>query len=262
MINQGLPLPRFRTAAKSFFPLTALFLLTGLLMGCTAADRDPTDGIHDPFETQNRAVHRFNRGLDKALVRPAARGYTKVLPDPVQTGIGNVATNLGQPSVATNSLLQGDIRGTGISVARFVVNSTIGLLGLVDAASAMGLPDHTTDFGETLHVWGAGEGAYVELPVVGPSTSRDAVGIVVDLVTNPLVYLLNSPENTYGTIASAAARLGDRGRYSDTVDSILYESADSYAQSRLIYMQNRRFDLGQQEAATEIDPFELNTEGF
>lgn len=256
-------MPSLRTSIKSFFsPIAPILLSSLLLMGCAAADRDPADGVHDPFETQNRKVHRFNRGLDKALVRPAARGYTKVLPDPVETGIGNFATNLGQPSVAANSLLQGDIRGTGIAVARFVVNSTIGILGLVDAATATGLPEHDTDFGETLHVWGAGEGAYMELPVIGPSTSRDTVGMVVDLITNPLNYVLDSPENTYGTIASAAARLGDRGRYSDTVDSILYESADSYAQSRLIYLQNRRFELGQEEAGEEIDPFELNTEGF
>lgn len=243
-------------------PLTFVLAL-GVLAGCAGgADRDLNDGISDPYETGNRKVHRFNRGLDKALVRPAARGYTSVLPDEIEDSVGNFATNLGTPSVAVNSLLQGDLRGTGISVARFLVNSTLGIGGLGDAATDFGIPKHDTDFGETLYKWGVAEGAYVELPALGPSTQRDAAGKVVDLFTNPLSYVVDSPESFYGTAASVAARLGDRGRYSDTIDSILYDSADSYAQARLIYLQNRRFELGAEDQSSEIDPFELDTEGF
>ncbi|MFL4469129.1 VacJ family lipoprotein [Tateyamaria armeniaca] len=220
------------------------------------------EGINDPYEAQNRKVHAFNRGLDRSIVRPAALGYTKVLPDEIEETIGNFATNLGQPSVMVNSLLQGDLRGFGQSTLRFTINSTFGLLGFFDPATEFKMADHNTDFGETLFVWGAEEGVYLELPFLGPATTRSATGRFVDLFTNPLTYVLESPEEYYGTAASVASGLGARGRFSETVDSILYESADSYAQARLIYLQNRRFTLGDTESTTDIDPFELDTEGF
>ncbi len=220
------------------------------------------DGINDPYETQNRRVHAFNRGLDRAIVRPAAIGYSSVLPDEIEDSVGNFARNLGEPSVVVNSLLQGDLQGAGISTVRFVTNSVLGIFGLFDVATDFRLPQHDTDFGETLFVWGVGEGAYLELPVLGPSTSRRATGMVVDLFTNPLSYVVDSPERYYGTVAAAASGLSRRGRFSDTVDSILYESADSYAQARLIWLQNRRFELGDTGAAADIDPFALDTEGF
>lgn len=244
------------------------FLIWGILAASLAACSGGTpraaspDGINDPYETQNRKVHAFNRGLDRALVRPAAVGYSTVLPDEIEDSIGNFASNLGEPSVLINSLLQGDFRGAGLSTMRFLANSTIGLLGFFDPAGEFKLPEHDTDFGETLHVWGVGEGAYLELPVLGPSTTRAATGIVVDLFTNPLGYVLDEPERYYGTVAGAASGLSTRGRFTDTVDSILYESADSYAQARLIYLQNRRFKLGDESETPEIDPFALDTEGF
>ncbi|MEM6308654.1 MAG: VacJ family lipoprotein [Pseudomonadota bacterium] len=239
-------------------------VLVVCIAGCTAGvDRDGTDGIFDPYETQNRKVHAFNRGLDRALVRPAAKGYTNILPDPVEDLVSNFAANLGEPADMTNGLLQGDMQGVGTAAARFLINSTIGILGVFDVATEMGIQQYDTNFGETLYVMGADEGPYVELPVLGPSNRRDAWGIAVDLFTNPLSYVVGTPEAYYAPIATGAARLGDRGRYSDVIDNILYESADSYAQARLIYLQNRRFDLGQEDpSASEIDPFALDTEGF
>lgn len=244
--------------------LSIAFCLTAGLSACSggAPTASGDDGIFDPYETQNRRVHAFNRGLDRALVRPAAIGYSTVLPDEIEDSIGNFAINLGQPAVFVNSLLQGDLRGAGLSTVRFLTNSTLGLFGLADVAAEFKLPEHDTDFGETLHVWGVGEGAYLELPVLGPSTTRDTTGIVVDLFTNPLSYVLDEPERYYGTAASVSAGLSTRGQFTDTVDSILYESADSYAQARLIYLQNRRFELGDEDPGAEIDPFALDTEGF
>ena len=240
-------------------------LIVLMLAGCASGgmDRDPSDGIFDPNETGNRKVHAFNRGLDRALVRPAAKGYTNILPDEVEDIVSNFAANLGEPADMTNGLLQGNIKGVGIAAARFLINSTLGLAGMFDVAGDFGIEQYDTNFGETLHVWGAEEGPYVELPVLGPSTQRDAWGIAVDLFTNPLVYVIPTPEAYYAPVATGAARLGDRGRYADVIDSILYESADSYAQARLIYLQNRRFDLGQEDpSASAIDPFALDTEGF
>lgn len=241
-----------------------LLCVAGSLAACTASGPSSVqpDGINDPYEAQNRRVHAFNRGLDRAIVRPAAIGYSTVLPDEIEDSIGNFARNLGEPSVVVNSLLQGDFEGAGISTVRFVTNSILGIFGLFDVATDFKLPQHDTDFGETLYVWGVGEGAYLELPVLGPSTARNATGKLVDLFTNPLSYTVDSPEQYYGTVAGAASGLSRRGRFSDTVDSILYESADSYAQARLIWLQNRRFELGDAGAAAEIDPFALDTEGF
>ncbi|WP_420010500.1 VacJ family lipoprotein [Tateyamaria sp.] len=239
-------------------------LLALSVAACSAPDDVAVtqDGIYDPYETQNRKVHAFNLGLDRAIVRPASVGYSTILPDDVEDSVSHFARNLGQPSVVVNSLLQGDLRGAGLSTARFVTNSTLGIFGLFDVASDFDVPDHDTDFGQTLQVWGVGEGAFITLPVLGPSTQRDTAGKVVDLFTNPLSYAVDSPEAYYGTAASVASGLSTRGRFSDTVDAILYESADSYAQARLIYLQNRRFELGDQESSIEIDPFALDTEGF
>ena len=234
------------------------------LAACSAPDTtvDRGQGINDPYEQTNRSIHAFNRGLDRALVRPAAKGYSSLLPDEIEDSIGNFAENVSLPGVTVNALLQADGRTAGLSVVRLLVNTGLGFGGLFDVASDFGIEEADTDFGETLHVWGAGEGVYVELPGIGPSTGRDAAGKVVDVFTNPLSYILPSPEKYYGTGASVAARLGDRGRFSDTVDAILYESADSYAQARLIYLQSRRFELGDTSATPEIDPFALDTEGF
>ena len=242
-------------------PRTVRFLavmgVSLLLAACaTGPDLDPTNGIYDPYETQNRKVHDLNRDLDRAIVRPAARAYGAVLPAEVEKIVRHFATNLEQPGVLVNSLLQGDLRGSGISLTRFVMNSTIGIGGLIDAATELGLPQHDTDFGETLYVWGSDEGPYVELPLLGPSTARDAAGRAVDFFTNPLGYALDAPEKYYGTIAGGASALGTRDRFASTIDGVLYESADSYAQSRLIYLQNRRFKLGQDTANTAADPYE------
>ena len=254
-------MPRSQQCKKA--ATIAGLVATLILAGCSGGmDRNPGDGIHDPYETRNRKVHAFNKELDRDLIRPLAIGYSRAMPDEFEDSIGHFATNLGQPSVTVNSLLQGDLRGAGISFSRFLINSTLGFGGLFDVASDFGVEQHDTDFGETLHVWGAEEGAYVEAPLFGPSTTRDSIGRVVDFFTNPLSYELDDPERYTPPAASALAGIGDRGRYSETVDSILYDSADSYSQARLIYLQNRRFQLGIGDESTEIDPFALNTEGF
>jgi phospholipid-binding lipoprotein MlaA len=120
----------------------------------------------------------------------------------------------------------------------------------------MGVAGKKTDFGETLHVWGVGEGYYLELPLLGPSTARDALGEVVDSVINPIGVLLPKPERYVGTLAKVASKIGDRARYSETVDSVLYDSADGYAQARLLYLQNRRYELGQTAGEDDFeDPY-------
>lgn len=231
--------------------------------GCTTPNpNEAQGGIFDPYESGNRKTHEFNRDVDRALLRPLAKGYVAVVPDGIVISVGKFADNLGEPSNAVNHLLQGNVRGVGRNVTRFLINSTLGFAGLFDPASDFGLYPDKTDFGETLHVWGAAEGAYVELPVLGPSTERDAAGRVVDMFTNPLAYVLPTQEAAAASSAKVAAKLGDRGRYSDLVDSVLYESADSYAQGRILYLQNRRHDLGMDTEDTYIAPEDVNTQGF
>lgn len=233
--------------------LILVLLGIALTAACSPAPREV--GVDDPNETQNREIHQFNRGLDRVLVRPASTGYGTVLPAPVRRGISNFASNLNMPGTVLNDLLQFRIEDAGHNTFRFLVNSTFGLGGLLDPATAAGLDNRTSDFGETLYVWGAPEGGYVELPFVGPSTSRHTAGRVVDIMINPLNFVLIGTERTVSTTSAVAARLGDRYQYSDFVDQVLYESEDSYAQAQLLYLQNRRFRLsGDQEEF--FDPYE------
>lgn len=246
-----------RTQKTKAFARPSIALLTALALSACATTQDVatrSDGINDPYETQNRKIHGFNKGLDKNLVRPVSQAYG-VVPVEMRNTVNNFSENLSMPGVAVNSLLQGDLRGTGLATLRFVMNTTIGIGGLFDAASELNIPEHQTDFGETLAVWGSGEGAYIELPVFGPSTQRDTVGLVVDFFTNPLTYsTIDGDARAVPPVAAGASVLNDREKFSDTIDSVLYESADSYAQSRSIYLQNRRFELGQDQAR-DIDPF-------
>ena len=221
------------------------------------------DGINDPYEATNRSVHEFNRGLDRALVGPASEGYGAVIPKPVKRVVGNVAGTLDLPGDIANNLLQLRIGDAAQNTLRLAVNLTMGVGGIFDASTAIGLPGKPTDFGETLHVWGVGEGVYVDLPFAGPSTARDTVGIVVDAALNPVRLALPEREAVAATAISILSRLGDRDRFSETVESILYDSADSYAQARLLYLQNRRFELGRDAPAADgaaddgfIDPYE------
>ena len=230
------------------------------LLAACGAPPSPA-GFNDPYEATNRKVHDFNRGLDRALVGPASKGYGSVVPEPVQRVVGNVAGTLDLPGDIANNLLQGRVGNAATNTLRLGVNLTLGVGGLFDAATAIGLPQQPTDFGETLHVWGAGEGAYLELPFAGPSTTRDTVGTVVDLALNPVRLAAPRREANAATVLKLFSRLGDRNRFSNTVESILYDSADSYAQARLLYLQNRRFQLGQgggTEGGTDdfIDPYE------
>ena len=243
----------FVVQKSHYAALVAVFSLVTM----AACSRDPGTGpFNDPFEAQNRSVHRLNSEVDRVFLRPTSQVYESGLPKPVQQGISNFSDNFETPGMMVNNLLQGDVEHLVENTFRFVINTTIGIGGVMDAADAIGMGRRSTDFGETLHVWGVQEGAYLELPFYGPSTERDTAGLLVDFVLDPLGYVLPKPERYVGTITKLASKVGDRGRYSDTVDSILYESADSYAQARILYLQNRRFELGQEVPSDTFDPYE------
>lgn len=239
---------------KCTLPLVAGVMLSA----CAQPDPSLTrNAPFDPFEAENRRMHDFNRSLDRTIVRPAGTGYANAIPDDIEMVIGNFAENLSLPSAIVNNILQGNGRGATSDFYRLLVNTTFGLGGLFDTATELEMPAKTgTDFGQTLYVWGVHEGPYLELPLLGPSTTREAVGRTVDLFTNPLSYVLPSPEKYLGTVAGVASSLGQRGRYSGTIDSILYESADSYAVSQSFYLQNRRFKLGMGDGEGYLDPYD------
>lgn len=214
------------------------------LAACGPAAMPPGDTIVDAHEAQNREVHRFNVALDRSLVRPVAQGYGTVVPGPIRQGVDNFASNLSQPSYVLNNILQVRLGQATHNTLRFVINSTIGIGGLFDPATALGLEARETNFGETMHIYGAPEGDFVMLPVFGPSTTRDTMGLVVDIATNPVRVFVPAPESRYASGGRLLDVFGDRYDNRVVIDGVLYESADSYAQLRSLYLQNRRFQLG------------------
>ena len=144
------------------------------------------DNAHDPLEGFNRAMYTFNDKLDKYVLKPVAKGYHAVAPTPVRRSVANFFSNLHDPAVMLNNLLQGKPGQAASDLGRFMVNSTIGIFGLFDVSSKFGLPKHDEDFGQTLAVWGVGDGPYLVLPFFGPSNMRDAPALVVDWETYPL----------------------------------------------------------------------------
>lgn len=222
----------------------------------------PADGVHDPHEAQNRRVHRFNRKLDQTLLKGSGTGYSETVHPDIRAGIDNLADTVSLPQTVVNQFLQGRWDDAGRNSLRFSANVVLGFGGLVDVASDMGMPRDESDFGATLAAWGVPEGAYQELPVLGPSTERDTAGMIVDLFTNPLKYRANVVERRAMTAVTVLEQVNDRGQYAETVDSVLYESADSYVQLKLYYLQNRRFELGQEAPGSEIDPLAVDTTGF
>lgn len=235
-------MPRTLTCNRRRTGLPCVILL-GILGACGPAPLPPGDSIPDADEAQNRAMHELNIVLDRTVLRPASRGYGTALPEPVRDGIDNVASNLAQPSYVLNNLLQFRLGEATHNTLRFLVNSTVGIGGLLDPATAIGLDERDTDFGETMYVWGLPEGDFVMLPVFGPSTTRDTVGLLVDIATNPVRQVVPAGDRVYIDGLEFIDRFGDRYETRETIDDILYESADSYAQLRSLYLQNRRFEL-------------------
>ncbi|HAF55311.1 MAG TPA: ABC transporter [Thauera sp.] len=220
-------------------------LAAALLAGCAT-----TGNPDDPLEGYNRAMFSFNDQVDKIVVKPAAQVYEAVLPSPVRTGVGNVLGNLGDPWIALNNMLQGKFAEGMSDLMRFALNSTWGLLGLLDIASEAGLPKHDEDLGQTLGRWGVGEGAYIVLPFFGPRTVRDAVALPAD-------FMANEPFSI-DHVATRNTVLGTRIVHGRSVllgaDRTLEDAAlDRYAFVRDFYLEQRRYKVsdGQRERVYE-----------
>ncbi len=222
---------------KSFMVLSVL-----VLSACASIQQTERVAKIDPFERVNRAVFSFNEAADDYVIKPVAEAYKFVLPEFVRTGITNFFSNINDVLIAANNLLQGKPSNAASDIGRFLVNSTIGILGFFDVATDMGLDKNREDFGQTLAVWGVGDGPYVVLPFFGPSNVRDTVGLAVDIETDFMINTnkLNSDEK----IAVNGLRIINRR--ADLLDAgqLLEDAAfDKYSFLRDGYMQRRRSQI-------------------
>jgi phospholipid-binding lipoprotein MlaA len=207
-----------------------------------ASDAGATEAMHDPLEGLNRFVFALNDAVDTLVLRPAAALYGFVTPLVVKQAVTRFYDNLKSPVILANDLLQGNVTdGAAVTLGRFVVNSTAGLVGLLDVATGLGLPGHDADFGQTLYMYGLGPGPYVVLPLLGPSTMRDATGQVVDSFLDPLGYVLPF-EASLGLTAGEA--ISKREEIMDPLDQLRLGSLDYYAAVRGAYYQHRADELG------------------
>ena len=229
-----------RFKVKNQIKIILLILFSFTFTACSQPD---SNGFYDPLEKINRKTHSFNKSLDKILLRPASKVYGVIVNDFADILINNFTNNLSEPSNVVNHLLQGKLEKSSNSTARFLVNTTIGIIGIADPASRLGLPPSETDFGKTLHVWGLNEGAFVELPFYAASTARDTTGIIVDFVMDPINSIIPSKYKPHTQGSKLIKLAGDRNEYGSIIDDMLYENEDSYASQRLYYLQRRRFDL-------------------
>jgi len=230
------------------------FLLIVIFVVLSACRVPLEDGISDPFEASNRQAHEINKSIDKNIIRPMAIVYGDITPIKLQSVANNMSMNFSLPRYSMNYILQGELKNASKSSMKFLVNSTLGVGGIYDFSSQLGLTSEKTDFGETMAKWGFREGPYLEILVLGPSNQRDGIGQVVDLVLDP-VSLIGVGAKSVATATSVAFGLSARSQFRESIDSILYESADSYAQSRLFFLQNRRYELGTNKAEHYIDPY-------
>ena len=198
------------------------------------------DEIYDPLEGINRTIFGFNNVADRIILEPVAKGYKK-LPSPIQSGLGNFLNNLKLPLAAVNQLLQGQGKNAAESTGRFLVNSTIGIFGLIDVADNIGLEQKEEDFGQTLATWGVGDGFYIVLPLFGPSNLRDTTGMIMTMMTDPVnAYAISQGEAWAIPMRTAANAVDQRSQIIDEVNALRDNSVDYYAAVRSSYYQNRK----------------------
>jgi phospholipid-binding lipoprotein MlaA len=225
------------TFRAAFLCLSALGL-----SGCGFAGEQPAvaaGDVYDPGESVNRGIFAGNDFLDRNLVSPVARGYRDYVPEGVRTSVGNFSSNLREPMVLANDMLQGNFTRAWGTTQRFVVNTTVGVVGLFDVAEDLDLPRHDADFGQTLGVWGVGPGPAVQLPLLGPSNARDAVGTAIGFVANPLSFVPGSAVSTASMAGTGGRVVDGRANLLDATDSLRESSLDYYASLRSIQAQRR-----------------------
>lgn len=217
--------------------MIVLFLIL-MTSGCATTGSQPTDPA-DPWEGFNRNMYSFNKGLDKVIAKPITLGYKAITPDFVEQGVSNVFDNIGDIPNFLNNLLQGKGKDSISDLTRFVINSTLGIAGLWDPASSLGLTKHNEDFGQTLAVWGVSDGPYVMLPIFGPYTLRGALGLPIDLQFNPVRHINHDRTRYEFTLFNFIDKRSSLMAFEDQLES----AVDEYSFVRDIYLQNRKFKI-------------------
>ena len=230
--------------------LTVSALLVGILLPLASRAQE----VADPLEPVNRAVFGFNLFVDTWVLEPVARAYRFVAPQPVRRSVGNFLSNLRSPVVFANDLLQGERDRAGITLGRFMINSTLGVFGLFDAASGFGYHGHYEDLGQTLGVYGVPDGPYLMLPLLGPSNARDTVGRVGDFFINPLNSCCITPDERYGIFGTTA--VSERESNIELFDDLRSNSLDLYATLRTVYTQRRAAEIRNGAAPTNQESYD------
>ena len=222
--------------------LRKIFISICLLALCacnTTELRNYSSNPNDPFEKTNRKIHDFNKHVDETTLKPASKIYGNVIPRPVRLGAANFYENLQEPKRFVNHLGQAEFIKATTDVSRFIVNSSIGIFGIFDVASRISLFSDDTEFDETFAYWGFPVGPYLELPFIGPSSIRGSMSMLVDYTLNPMSLLSGPAEGASLITFGALDILNKRHEFGTMVDTILYNSLDSYYSARSTYLQTR-----------------------
>jgi len=270
---------------KNFFyvSIIALLLNTNLAIADTSGSENLSksksnaqENTKECFEGVSRAMFKLNHGLDKVIFKPVAKGY-RALPVPVRKATGNVSDNLRSLLTISNNVLQGDFRKAGTNAARFGINTTAGILGIFDPATKLGLEDQgKEDFGQTLGKWGSGSGCYFVLPILGPTTIRDSVGLVGNAFLDPVYQITHNSEIDNGVVGNGnysehnyyyyrgTGAVDFRAKNIESFESLEKNSIDLYASLKSLYLQNRKQKIANSKSTTETqddsDWEEISTE--
>lgn len=243
--------------------MAAGFVLLAAFSACATPPTDPAERAafeqnNDPLEPMNRKIFDVNEFVDRILLRPVAKVYVAVVPEQGRDAIRRVLDNLNEPIVMLNDTLQGEFDRAGITGARLVVNTTVGVGGLIDVASKWDLPKQTGDFGQTLFVWGLPSGPYLILPIFGPSNPRDAIGMAVDSYIDPLTFLANAKGLQEVEVPRLVVDGVDRrARALDILDDLRKNSLDFYARLRSLSQQHRAAVLDRGRAPAPQNLYDL-----
>ncbi len=241
---------RMRRQTPPIRLVLALALAFGVSACATRPDPSDPEAVaefretNDPLEPLNRASFFVNDGIDTLLLRPAAEAYRILVAPEIRTGVRNVLGNLRTPVILLNDVLQGETQRAGETIGRFVLNTTLGVLGIFDVATDLGLPGHGEDFGQTLARWGVQEGPYLFVPVLGPSNPRDLTGAGVDAATNPLTWITGDAYFDAATNSRIVLQaLDTREGLIEPLDALRAGSRDPYAALRSAYRQRRAAEI-------------------
>lgn len=223
----------------------------------TAAEMPAAGSVYDPWEGFNRGLFAVHESVDKAVLEPVARGYRAVTTTGIRSGVSNFLSNLRSPVIFVNDALQAEPSRAATTAARFGINSTVGVLGVFDVASRMGLERHDEDFGQTLAVWGVGSGPYLFIPILGPSNVRDGFGRVVDVFVDPLTYAEFQGDDTFRATRGVMAGVSAREALLDVVADTNSRSLDPYVTYRTSYglLRESAINNGAAEDLPDFDAY-------